>query len=188
MRNNLVYIPEGPCRVRILTEWHDGSLGAHFVVAKTFELISRTYWWPQMWKLVKDFIKTCDIYARSKTAHHCPYGLLRPLPRSDRPWSSISMEFIWGAWLHLGSSGLIYQNGAYYTMLQSHLRLRDIESNLSECCAPPWVAWWHHLRSWCHISHFWKCLFHILGTTTKLLTVTFHPQTDAQTERINQVL
>ena len=58
---------------------------------------------------------------------------------------------LWGTWLHLGSRGPIYQNGAFYTMFQSHLRLRDNESNLSECCAPPWVAWWHRLRSWCPI-------------------------------------
>ena len=94
LRNNLVYVLEGPCRVRILTECHDGSLAGHFGVTKTLELISRTYWWPQMWKLVKDFIKTCDIYARSKTVHHRPYGLLRPLPLPDRLWSSISMDFI----------------------------------------------------------------------------------------------
>ena len=37
------------------------------------------------------------------------------------------------------------------------------------------------------ISHFWKRLFHILGTTTKLST-TFHPQTNGKRERVNQVL
>ena len=37
------------------------------------------------------------------------------------------------------------------------------------------------------ISHFWKPLFHILGTTTKLLTV-FYSQTDGQTKGVNQVL
>ena len=61
LRNNLVYVLERLCRVRIRIECHDGSLAGHFGVVKTLELISRTYWWPQMWKLVKDFIKTCDI-------------------------------------------------------------------------------------------------------------------------------
>ena len=37
------------------------------------------------------------------------------------------------------------------------------------------------------ISHFWKCLFHILATTTKLST-TFHPQTYGQTKHVNKVL
>ena len=37
------------------------------------------------------------------------------------------------------------------------------------------------------ISHFWKCLFHILGTTTKL-SMTFYPETDGQKEHVNQVL
>ena len=94
MRNNLVYVLEGSCRVRILTKCHDGSLAGQFGVAKKLDLISRTYWWPQMWNLMKDFIKTCDICARSQTIHHRPYGLLRPLPLPDQLWSSISMDFI----------------------------------------------------------------------------------------------
>ena len=58
---------------------------------------------------------------------------------------------LWGTWLHLGSRGPIYQNEAFYTMLQSHVRVRDNKSNLGECCVPSWVAWWHRLCSLCPI-------------------------------------
>lgn len=36
-------------------------------------------------------------------------------------------------------------------------------------------------------SHFWQHLFKALGVTLKLST-TYHPQTDGQTERVNQCL
>ena len=58
------------------------------------ELISRDFWWPQMWKTIKDFVLSCDICSRSKNPRHRPYGLLQPLPIPKRPWSSISMDFI----------------------------------------------------------------------------------------------
>jgi hypothetical protein len=38
-----------------------------------------------MWKSVKDYITTCDICSHSKVPHHCPYGLLCPLPIPKTP-------------------------------------------------------------------------------------------------------
>ena len=69
-RDNLLYVPEGSCRMRVLHECHDDPLVGHFGVAKTLELISQGYWWPQPWKLVKEFVKSCDSCARSKASHH----------------------------------------------------------------------------------------------------------------------
>ena len=76
-RNNLMYVPDGPCRIRIVKECHDDALAGHFGVAKTLELISRSYWWPQPSKLVKQFVKTCYTCACAKAVHHLPYGLLQ---------------------------------------------------------------------------------------------------------------
>jgi hypothetical protein len=36
-------------------------------------------------------------------------------------------------------------------------------------------------------SHFWQCLFKFSGTSLKLSS-SYHPQTDGQTERVNQCL
>ena len=47
-----------------------------------------------MRKSVKDYVTTCDICSRSKIPRHRPYGLLQPLPIPEKPWSSISMDFI----------------------------------------------------------------------------------------------
>jgi hypothetical protein len=58
------------------------------------ELISHDFWWPQMWKSVKDYVTTCDICFYSKVPRHRPYRLLHPLPNLKRLWSSISMDFI----------------------------------------------------------------------------------------------
>jgi hypothetical protein len=52
------------------------------------------YWWPQLWKFVKEFVGSCDVCACAKNFHHCPHGPLQPLLIPTSPWSSISMDFI----------------------------------------------------------------------------------------------
>ena len=150
------------------------------------ELISQTYWWHQMWKLVKDFIKTCDICARSKTVHHRRYGLLRPLLLLDRPWSSISMDFITDLPPSEGHDSILVvvdrftklvhfipcskaisrlekTNLILVNVVRLHRFLDDI---VLDHGAP-------------FISHFRELLFHMLSTTTKLST-TFHQQTNGR--------
>ena len=75
-----LYIPKRSTQLRVLQSRHDFPTVGHFGFNKTLELISRDFWWPQMWKDVKEFVLSCDICARSKTPRHRPYGLLQPLP------------------------------------------------------------------------------------------------------------
>jgi hypothetical protein len=79
-RNNLIYVLEGPIRLKILRECHDNTLAGHFGMARTHELVSRNYWWPKMNKLLREYVKSYDTCARSKAPRHRPFGLLQPLP------------------------------------------------------------------------------------------------------------
>jgi len=94
LRNNLIYVLEGPIRLKILRECHDNILASHFGMARTHELVSRNYWWPKMNKLLREYVKSCDTCARSKAPKHRSFGLLQPLPIPSRPWGSIAMDFI----------------------------------------------------------------------------------------------
>jgi len=42
----------------------------------------------------KKYVSQCVLCARNKPSCHHPYGLLQPLPIPERPWHSISMDFI----------------------------------------------------------------------------------------------
>ncbi len=90
----LLYVPKGPCRLQVLQSQHDSPSARHFGYNKTMELISRDFWWSQMWKTMKDYVTTCDTCSRSKIPRHQPYGLLQLLPILETPWTSISMDFI----------------------------------------------------------------------------------------------
>jgi hypothetical protein len=63
LRNNLIYVPEGPIRLKILRECHDNTLVGHFRMAWTHELMSRNYWWPKMNRLLRKYVKSYDTCA-----------------------------------------------------------------------------------------------------------------------------
>ena len=89
-----LYIPQGLARLRVFQSRHNFPAAGHFGFNKTLELISRDFWWSQIWKDVKEFVISCDICSRFKTLRHCPYEFLQPLPVPRRLWSSVSMDFI----------------------------------------------------------------------------------------------
>ena len=88
-----LYVPNGS-HLSVLQARHDLPTVGHFGFNKTLELVSWDFWWPQMWKTIKEYVLSCDIYSCSKNPRHWLYGLLQPLPVPKQPWSSISMDFI----------------------------------------------------------------------------------------------
>ena len=189
-----LYIPKGPTRLRVLQSRHDFPAAGHFGYNKTLELISRDFWWPQMWKDVKEFVLSCDICSRSKNPRHRPYGLLQPLPIPHRPWSSVSMDFITDL-PPSNSFDSIFVVVDRLTKMAHFIPCKKTSS--SEDTTRFFldnVYRYHGLpddivsdRGTQFVSKFWRSLFEILKVDIKLSSA-FHPQTDGQTERVNQVL
>ncbi len=50
--------------------------------------------WPSICSDCKQFVVQCILCTRNKPSCHRPYSLLQPLPILERPWHSISMDFI----------------------------------------------------------------------------------------------
>src|ERR1700709_2502492 len=65
-------------------------------MTKTYEKISRNYYWPHMRNDIERYVKNCDTCQRIKPTNHTPFSLWKPLQAPERPWSSISMDFITG--------------------------------------------------------------------------------------------
>ncbi len=189
-----LYIPEGPLRLRVLQARHDFPAAGHFGFNKTLELISRDFWWPQMWKAVKEFVLSCDICSRSKNPRHRPYGLLQPLPVPKQPWSSISMDFITDLPLSDSFDSIFVVVDRLTKMAHFIPCKKTITGEETARLFLDNVYRYHGLpndiisdRGPQFVSKFWKSLFAILKVDIKLSSA-FHPQTDGQTERVNQVL
>ena len=63
---------------------------------RTLALVERQYYRPQMRDQVEAYVRTCLVCQQDKAEQKVPAGLLVPLRISERPWDSISMDFIVG--------------------------------------------------------------------------------------------
>ena len=188
-----IYVPES-LRVRVIQSRHDAPVAGHLGVTKTIELISRDYWFPGMNKLVKEFVRSCSVCAQNKTPRHQPYGLLQPLPVAERPWASLSMDFIVELPISGGMSCVMVVVDRFTKM--AHF-IATTSLPTSEVTAQLFVREIFRLhgfpvslvsdRGSQFTSKFWSRLLELLQIKP-LLSTASHPQTDGQTERINQIL
>ena len=147
-----------------------------------------------MRKDVRRYIRNCHVCQRSRTPRHRPSGVLRPLPIPDRPWSSISMDFVTGLpW----SDG----NDAIWVVVDRLTKMRHFVPCRTTTSAPDLAnLFLHHVwklhglpndiisdRGPQFASNFWRQLCSRLGISPRLSTA-FHPETDGQTERANQTM
>lgn len=95
MHGDLVFVPDAnSLRLRVLKLKHDHPTAGHPGKDKTAKLVMRDFYWPKLRSFVSDYVRSCVSCSRNKPRRHKPYGFLRPLPVAERPWHSISMDFI----------------------------------------------------------------------------------------------
>ena len=93
--DDCMYVPDSNnFHLRVLQYKHDHPLSGHFSQNRMLELIRREYTWPGVWTFVKDYVSSCTSCVRVEVPRHKPYGLLKQLPIPEKPWNSISMDFI----------------------------------------------------------------------------------------------
>ena len=61
---------------QILQENHDIPISGHLGRDKTYERITRNYYWPKMYKDVKKYINSYDSYQKNKNNNQPTAGLL----------------------------------------------------------------------------------------------------------------
>ena len=56
--------------------YHDPPYSGHLGVSCTLDLLTRHFWWPDLYAQVKDFVMHCDICQRTKPHREKTPGLL----------------------------------------------------------------------------------------------------------------
>jgi hypothetical protein len=144
---------------------------------------------------IAKYVSQCDIYQRVKASYLKTAGILQPLPIPSWKWEDISMDFIVGLpntsqkydsiWVvvdrltktaHFIPMHTTYNAKKYAEIyLDQIIRLHGVPKTIISYRGAPFIA------------RFWEQLQHSLGA--KLIrSSTYHPQTDGQTERVNQIL
>jgi hypothetical protein len=67
----------------------------HFGVEKTVAMLEKNFYWPKLRQGVDKYIRSYTSFTIAKPATK-KQGLYTPLPTPDRPWESISMDYISG--------------------------------------------------------------------------------------------
>ena len=176
----------------ILHDNHDSWIAGHFGLYKTLERLKHKYHWHWIEKDVKDYIRACYTCQRDKPSHHRRYKQLEPLEVPYRPWSSISMDWIVDLPESNGYTQIWvivdrFTKMAHLIPLPTKVSAKDIAKIfLNEI----WKTFELPTdivsdRDTKITSHHWQVLMDLLGIKTKL-SKAFHPETEGQTERVNQ--
>jgi RNase H-like domain found in reverse transcriptase/Reverse transcriptase (RNA-dependent DNA polymerase)/Integrase zinc binding domain/Chromo (CHRromatin Organisation MOdifier) domain/Retroviral aspartyl protease/Integrase core domain len=195
LHEGLVCVPAEPeLWKQILEECHDSLTAGHFGISKTFDLVSRTFFWPSMRKYIKDYVGGCDTCQRSKSSNHKPYGLLQPLPIPEQPWTSISVDFITQLPESNGFTSICVFVDRFTKMAHFAPTTDNVDAEGTVQLFLQRVFSAHGLpddvvsdRGVTFTSQFTKAVFKSLNIEQNLSTA-FHPRTDGQTERVNSVL
>ncbi|CAI7855541.1 unnamed protein product [Closterium sp. NIES-53] len=192
-----IWVPNyASLRQILLEEFHDVPYAGHFGSNKTLAGIAKYYYWPGMAADVQQFITSCDTCQRMKSSKQKKNtGLHQPLPVPVQPWQVVSLDFITGlpstSWGHdsilvvidkFSKMGHFISTNATATAEASArlffdriITIHGIPATLISDRDPKFT------------SKFWKELMGLLGTKLAMSSA-YHPQTDGQTERLNQVV
>jgi len=177
----------------ILKSEHDTKVAGHMGQDKTTELIRRNFWWPKMNERIIDFVRSCPECQKNKSSHHAPYGLSSPLELPYAPWQSIAMDFITELPRSEGCDQL-WVIVDRFTKMAHFIPLKEKTAlDLARIFAKE--IWKNHGlptdivsdRDSRFTSEVWREFLKILEIRPRMSTV-FHPQTDGQTERLNQTI
>ncbi|GJP85889.1 hypothetical protein CLOP_g15986 [Closterium sp. NIES-67] len=191
-----IWVPNyPPLRQLLLEEYHDVLYAGHFGSNKTLTGIAKHYYWPHLADDVQKFVTSCDTCQRMKSSKQKKAGLLQPLPVPEQPWQVVSLDFITG--LPPTTSGhdailvVIDKFSKMGHFIPTHTTARTeqtaqlfVRHIISQHGIPTTLI---SDRDPKFTSKFWKELMSLLGTKLAMSSA-YHPQTDGQTERLNQIV
>lgn len=195
LKDGRVYVPEdGRLKLRILEECHDRQTAGHLGQEKTLEKVGRDYFWPTMRAFVNEYVRTCDTCARNKTPRHRRHGQLQPLRIPDGPWQSVSIDYIVQLPPSQGSDAIVVAVDRLTKMAHFVATTSDVTAEQTADLYLRNVFRQHGLpsdivsdRGTQFVSKFTRRLLELLEVKGNRSTA-YHPESDGQTERVNQTL
>jgi transposase InsO family protein len=181
-------------QTKLISAMHSSAVGGHSGVRATYQRVRKQYYWPGIKQQVEDWVKQCQLCQQAKHENTLPAGLLQPLPVPTRAWSDITMDFIDGLPKSEGYEVILVVVDRL-TKYSHFIPLRRPYTAFSVATAfLDNVVKLHGVpasivsdRDRVFTSTFWRQLFKVVGTKLSYSTA-YHPQTDGQSERVNQCL
>lgn len=179
---------------KIFSALHISSMGGHFGAKATYNRIKKLFAWPKLKQSIATFVSQCSVCQQAKP-ERVPYpGLLSPLPVPEGAWQVVSLDFIEGLpqSQHYNCILVVVDKFSKYAhfmplshpftamqvaikYMDSVFKLHGLPSAIISDCDRVFT------------STIWQTLFKLTGTDLRMSSA-YHPQSDGQTERVNQCL
>ncbi|MBW0513594.1 hypothetical protein O181_053309 [Austropuccinia psidii MF-1] len=190
-----VVVPNDPTiQLRIPQKCHDSPPAGHPGQEKTLKLVKWDFHWSGMTQFINYYVSSCQQCSRNKNIHHKEFGFLKPLSITNGPWIFLSMNFI--TQLPLSNS--------FYSMLVIVDRFLKIVVFIPTMSSITCLDLAHSFIKSIFSTHglpssifsdigslfassFWTNLCQQLNISRDM-SASYHPETDGQTERVNQIL
>jgi hypothetical protein len=194
-KKRLVVPKKEALKKKILDEAHTSRYSIHPGSTKMYHDQRQQFWWTRMKCEVARYVSECDTYRKVKADYIKPGGLLQPLSIPEWKWDNISMDFIMGIPTTAHKFDLIWvivdrlSKSAHFIPVNTNYRVQKyVEIYIAHVLClhgvPKMII---SDRGSQFVARYWEQLFASLETHL-IHSSTYHPQTDGQTERVNQIL
>jgi hypothetical protein len=188
------WVPDSePLRTTLIQQTHDSILSGHPGREAMAALMARQFFWPNMLRDIRRFVRNCDTCGRMKAWRERKQGFLKPLPIPDRLWREISVDFITGLPESQGCTNLM----VITDRLGKGILLETMRTTEAKDVARVFLRTFYRQhglpaaivsdRGSQFVSTLWKRICQLLGIVRRLSTA-YHPETDGATERMNQTV
>jgi len=192
-RNTSRYVPR-ILRDEILRDNHDSRHAGHPGRTKTLFNVRRLYWWPEVCKGVFEYVDNCPTCQRDKVSCQKPMGLLMPLPVPGRSWADITCDMIGELPESNGFNSIVVFVDRFTKMAKFIPSTTKLSADGYAELFVAHVYASHGLpdqmvtdRGSLFTSRCWRTIASLLKIDHRYSTA-YHPQTDGQTEIVNQWL
>jgi hypothetical protein len=151
--------------------------------------------WTRIKREAARYVSECDTCRKVKADHMKPRGLLQPLSTPDWKWDDISMDFIVGLPMTTRKFDSIWvivdrlSKSVHFIPVNTKYRVEKYaEIYITRVlCLHRVLKMIISDRGSQFVTRFWEQLHASLGTHL-IQSLAYHPQTDGQTKRVNQIL
>lgn len=188
-----IYIPRhSVLREDLLMMYHDAPMAGHPGQYKMHELITRDYWWPGVLRDVKRYVNGCSLCQANKPLHRPAKIPLSPHDVPSAPWEVVSMDIIGPLPESKGKNAIL----VFVDMFTKRMRSLAITTKVTAIEVAELIR--DHIfrnhglprkfvsdRGTQFVAEVARELYRLLGIEQNPSSAA-HPQTDGQTERLNQ--
>nr|GEX92876.1 putative reverse transcriptase domain-containing protein [Tanacetum cinerariifolium] len=191
-----IWVPlVGDVRMVILNEAHKSWYSVHLGTDKMYHNQRDMYWWPGMKGDIANYVSKCLTCVKVKAEHQRPLGLLQQPEIPEWKWDNITMDLITKLPRSRSGHDAIWVIVDRLTKSAHFLTMREDFSTEKLTRLYIDVIMARHRvpvsiisdRDGKFTSNFWQTVPKALGTRLDL-SITYHPQTDGQSERTIQTL